>query len=89
MKKSRIWVKDKYDIWDFSPGDIVMIVRRKHNGHPRKLRDGVKYKITQIEDECLLLEEESNKPAGKVHYTYVSKLKDVRDEKLKDLLSGF
>ena len=76
-------------------GDIVYLIRRKANGHPRGLKDGVGYEIWCIEGNndilCLNIPADDFvrfKQHVKVHKKYMSGLSYIRNKKLEELLDG-
>jgi hypothetical protein len=92
MIKSKTWVKDRY--FDYVPGDIVKLVRKKKNGHPRSLSFGVSYKVLKVENEDLFVQElgEQELHLGdirikKVNRNYFVPIDKMRDELIKDILN--
>jgi hypothetical protein len=58
MIRSKTWVKDRY--FEYKKGDIVKLVRKKENGHPRALSFGVSYKILKVENEDWFVQKQHN-----------------------------
>jgi len=80
MEKTRIWNKDNVS---FEIGDRVVVFRRKKNGHPKILKDGVAYLVKSMVGNDLILETDSN--LVKVNRTYLVPIQFVRDEIIKNL----
>jgi len=92
MIRSKTWVKDRY--FDYVIGDIVKLVRKKKNGHPRSLSFGVSYKVLKVENEDLFVQElnEQQLHLGdirikKVNRNYFVPIDKMRDELIKDILN--
>jgi hypothetical protein len=88
-----ILIKDRI-MWGqitYSPGDEVVVYKRKQNGHPRALKDGVSYFIKSVQtDGHLEVREKSGDGNGwmqpiKVHKMYVINRGILRDIKLNYL----
>lgn len=91
MKKYFIKDKIKQGEISYNIGDEVVVVRRKKNGHPRNLKDGISYIIRDIENDNLIVAEHSSDGIGflqpiKVHKTYVCNKSLLRDIKINDIL---
>ena len=93
MIKSKTWVKDRY--FEYKSGDVVKLVRKKKNGHPRSLSFGVSYKVLKVENEDLFVQEldEQELHLGdirikKVNRNYFVPIDKLRDELIKDILGG-
>ena len=93
MIKSKTWVKDRY--FEYKSGDIVKLVRKKENGHPRSLSFGISYKVLKVENEDLYVQEldEQELHLGdirikKVNKNYFVPIDKMRDELIKDILGG-
>jgi hypothetical protein len=93
MIRSKTWVKDKY--FEYKQGDIVKLVRKKKNGHPRSLSYDVLYKVLKVENEDLFIQEldELQMHLGdirivKVNKNYLAPLQNMRDELIKDILTN-
>lgn len=91
MKKWKI--KDKINQGEifYKVGDEVVVIRRKKNGYPRGLKDGVIYIIRQIENDHLVVAQHSTDGVGflqpiKIHKTYVCSKSLLRDIKIDDIL---
>lgn len=82
MEKTRIWNKDNVS---FENGDRVVVFRRKKNGHPKILKDGVTYLVKSMIGNDLILEIGSNRTA-KVDRSYLVPIQLVRDEIIRNLL---
>jgi hypothetical protein len=90
MIRSKNWVKDRH--FEYAPGDIVKLVRKKKNGHPRALELGRTYKILNIENNDLFLidSEKMHLNGGahiKVNKDYFVPVNMMRDELINDILS--
>jgi hypothetical protein len=91
MIKSKTWVKDRY--FEYKPGDIVKLVRKKKNGHPRALELGKMYKILKIENNDLFVNDaiKMNLNGGtyvKVNKDYFVPINMMRDELINDILDN-
>ena len=87
MIKSKTWVKDRY--FDYEPGDIVKLVRKKKNGHPRALELGKNYKVFKIENSDLFVYHEIQGITWiKVNKDYFVPVQSIRDELIKDILDN-
>ena len=88
MIRSKTWVKDRY--FGYVSGDIVKLVRKKENGHPRALSFGVSYKVLKIENEDLFVQELNSEELRitKVNKNYLIPVEKLRDELIKDILSN-
>jgi hypothetical protein len=93
--KSKSWVKDRY--FDFQIGDVVKLVRKKKNGHPRALELGNCYKVIVIQNEDLFVAEIDRRELGdgliggnyvKVNKYYFAPLEKMRDELINDILGN-
>ena len=84
--KSKTWVKDRY--FEYKQGDIVKLVRKKENGHPRALSFGVSYKVLKIENEDLFVQQLDEKELRitKVNKNYLIPVESLRDELIKEIL---
>jgi hypothetical protein len=73
--------------------DEVIVFKRKPNGHPRSLKDGVSYFIKKVElDGHLIISEKSGDGNGwlqpiKVHKMYMINKSILRDVKINLLLN--
>lgn len=86
----RITIKDGIRMGDISyqPGDKVVLVRRKKNGYPKALSDGVVYKVDSIENDNIIIRKP--KPGInniKVHRSYLAPISFIRNEIIKSILS--
>jgi hypothetical protein len=88
MEKSKIWIKDRLSISDYQVGQKVRVVRRKKNGYPNAMIDGESYLIREIKYDSLVLISLDGDDwfCTKVHWTYCSNLKIIRDEIINDIL---
>ena len=86
--KSKTWVKDRY--FEYKQGDIVKLVRKKDNGHPRALSFGVSYKVLKIENEDLFVQQLDEKELRitKVNKNYLIPVESLRDELIKEILKN-
>ena len=85
MIKSKTWVKDRY--FEYNPGDIVKLIRKKKNGHPRALELGQSYKILKVENEDLFVDNiVSGDRYVKVNRNYFVPVEKMRDELINDIL---
>lgn len=93
--KSKNWVKDRS--FEYNSGDIVKLVRKKKNGHPRSLDFGVNYKVLKVENEDLYVQRlDENDPnqdlhlgdirIKKVNRNYFVPIQRLRDELINDIL---
>jgi hypothetical protein len=92
MIRSKNWVRDRY--FEYKSGDIVKLVRKKENGHPRSLSFGVSYKVLKVENEDLFVQEFDEKELHlgniritKVNRNYFVPIDKMRDELIKDILN--
>ena len=91
MIKSKTWVKDRY--FEFQPGDIVKLVRKKKNGHPRALELGQSYKVMKVENDDLFLQYKNSEDFTggsyvKVNKDYFVTLEKLRDEFINEILNN-
>jgi hypothetical protein len=93
MMRSKTWVKDKS--FEYKSGDIVKLVRKKKNGHPRTLDFGVIYKVLKVENEDLYVQklDEEELHLGdirikKVNKNYFAPIQKMRDELINDILNN-
>ena len=86
--KSKTWVKDRY--FEYKQGDIVKLVRKKDNGHPRALSFGVSYKVLKIENEDLFVQglDDQELRITKVNKNYLIPVESLRDELIKEILKN-
>jgi hypothetical protein len=89
MIKSKTWVKDRY--FEYRPGDLVKLVRKKENGHPRALQLGVIYLVIKVENDDLFLRNQRSSEGTdfsiiKVNKNYFVPIEKMRDEMIKDIL---
>jgi len=92
MIRSKNWVRDRY--FEYKSGDIVKLVRKKENGHPRSLSFGVSYKVLKVENEDLFVQELDEKELHlgniritKVNRNYFVPIDKMRDELIRDILN--
>ena len=75
----------------YNVGDEVVILKRKSNGHPRAIKDGVSYIVRGIDsDGHLIVAQHSTNGIGfltsiRVHKMYVINKSVLRDIKLNSL----
>lgn len=88
MNKSKTWVKDRY--FEYKQGDIVKLVRKKDNGHPRALSFGVSYKVLKIENDDLFVQglDDQELRITKVNKNYFAPIQKMRDEMINDILNN-
>ena len=93
MIKSKTWVKDRY--FEYKAGDIVKLIRKKQNGHPRTLSFGINYKVLKVENEDLFVQELDLQELQlgdiritKVNKNYLVPIQNMRDEFIKDILNS-
>lgn len=88
MMRSKTWVKDRN--FEYKHGDIVKLVRKKENGHPRSLSFGVAYKVLKIENEDLFVQQLDEKELRitKVNRSYLIPVERLRDELIKEILKN-
>lgn len=89
MVKNKIWHKD--NSISFNKGDMVIVFRRKSNGHPKRLLDGKKYLVVDVINEDVVLEIESyasslTKERYKVHKSYLITVDVSRDILISEFL---
>lgn len=70
----------------FNIGDIVVIYRRKKNGYPNSILDGVEYRVGAVPGESLVLYRDNPMQRAKIHKTYMIHKHIWRDMKLSLLL---
>jgi hypothetical protein len=81
MERTRIWNKDNVN---FEVGCLVLVFRRKKNGHPKTLTDGVGYFVRQINGEDLVLSDTNR--LIKVHRSYMIPIEVIRGSLIDELL---
>jgi len=95
MNELDSWVikdKIKKGLISYNVGDEVVIYKRKANGHPRSIKDGVNYVIKHIDsDGHIIVAQHSSDGIGflqsiRVHKMYVINKSLLRDIKLNSLL---
>ena len=85
MEKTKLWHKDHVN--KFSVGDKVVVFRRKKNGHPKALKDGVIYTVKEIiGDDLMISNGLVNYNLHKIHKTYLINVEWIRDEIINQLL---
>ena len=95
------WLTDKIKrgIPIFSIGEFVIVFRRKRNGHPKALEDGVVYIVEEFNGERLGLrtkDPSATSWAAKgylarlywVHYSYVTPVHIYREKKFEDFFKA-
>ena len=89
-----IWkIKDKIKNGTiyFNVGDEIVVFRRKKSGHPRSIKDGVKFYVRRVEKDHLMVAEHSQDGIGweapvKVHKYYVMPKHIWREIRLNSIL---
>jgi hypothetical protein len=86
--RSKTWVKDRY--FEYKQGDIVKLVRKKENGHPRSLSFGITYKVLKVENDDLFVQQldELELRITKVNKNYLIPVEKLRDELIKEILKN-
>lgn len=78
---------------NYETGDEVVVYKRKQNGHPRAIKDGVIYIVKGVDsDGHLLVAQHSTDGVGflqsiRVHKMYLINKSILRDIKLNNLLN--
>lgn len=91
MIKSKTWVKDKY--FEYELGDLVKLVRKKKNGHPKALKLGESYRVIKVENQDLFLKNQKSEEGSdfrivKVNKDYFVPIEKMRDELINDILTN-
>ena len=90
MIKSKTWVKDRY--FEYKKGDVVKLVRKKENCHPRSLSFGVNYKVLKVENEDLFVQKLDDQELEfriiKANKNYFVPIDKMRDELINDILKN-
>ena len=90
MIRSKTWVKDRY--FEYKKGDIVKLVRKKENGHPKSLSFGVSYKVLKVENEDLFVQKLDDRELElriiKANKNYFAPIDKMRDELINDILNN-
>jgi len=86
--RSKTWVKDRY--FEYKKGDIVKLVRKKENGHPRSLSFDMCYKVLKVENEDLFVQKIDDKEFRiiKANKNYFAPIDKMRDELINDILNN-
>ena len=86
--RSKTWVKDRN--FEYKQGDIVKLVRKKENGHPRSLSFGVSYKVLKVENEDLFIQELNVEEPRyiKVNKNYFIPVQKLREELINEILKN-
>ena len=86
-------IKDqiKKGLMSYNIGDEVTIYRRKSNGYPASIKDGVVYTIKRVENDAIYVAIHSSDGVGwlqpiKVHKTYMINKMALRNIKLNSIL---
>lgn len=74
----------------YNVGDCVTVFRRKANGYPRQLKDGVTYYVTSIWGDSMKVHEDPNaRDKGyegyKVHKSFIIQKDTLRELRLEEL----
>ncbi len=89
------WVikdKIKKGLITYQKGDEVVIYKRKSNGHPRSIKDGITYIIKHIDfDGHIIVAQHSSDGIGflqsiRVHKMYMMNKSVLRDMKINSIL---
>ena len=91
MIRSKTWIKDRY--FEYNPGDVVKLIRKKKNGHPRALELGKSYKVLKIENDDLFVNDIdrinfNDTRYVKVNRNYFAPIHEMRDELIKNILGN-
>jgi hypothetical protein len=95
MNELNEWVikdKIKKGLIPYDIGDEVVIYKRKSNGHPRSVKDGITYIIRQKDiDGHIIIAQHSSDGIGflqsiRVHKMYMINKSVLRDLKINELL---
>jgi calcineurin-like phosphoesterase len=87
MNRSKTWVKDRH--FEYKHGDIVKLVRKKNNGHPRSLSFGISYKVLKVENEDLFVQElDGDIQIKKANKNYFIPVEKLRDELINEILKN-
>jgi len=96
MKRSKIWIRDaiKNGLVKYYTDQKVVVFRRKVNGYPRSMKDGVVYRVKySLLDDLVLIEDidhEAHKflkiREYKVNKSYVIPIDFLRDELISEIL---
>jgi hypothetical protein len=87
MIRSKTWVKDRG--FQFEIGDVVKLVRKKPNGHPRFLELGCCYIVRRLENDDLFVQEmNTDYDLTKVNKNYFVPIEKMRDEIINDILNN-
>jgi len=90
---NKVYINDKIRRGDitYKEGDEVIVIRRKKNGYPHQLEDGVSYFIRDIEGGKIIVARRTLDGLGflqpiKVHSSYICSKHLLRDIKINDIL---
>ena len=87
MIRSKTWVKDRG--FQFEIGDMVKLVRKKPNGHPRSLELGCSYVVRRVENDDLFVQDKyTNSDLTKVNKNYFVPIMLMRNELINDILNN-
>ena len=70
----------------FQEGDVVVVFRRKSNGYPNRIKDGVEYEVKSVSDDSLFVSNGEYLQTIKVHKTYMIQKSMIRDFKINSIL---
>ena len=85
--RSKTWVKDRG--FKFKVGDIVKLVRKKKNGHPKYLNLGGCYVVRRVENDDLFVQEINTEyDLSKVNKNYFVSIEEMRDELINNILNN-
>lgn len=84
MEKTKIWHKDH--VSNLQTGDRVVVFRRKKNGYPKCLKDGIVYKVKYVNGDDVIIALYRSTVDYKIHKSYLIDIQFVRDELIAKLL---
>jgi len=75
----------------YSPGDALLLIRRKSNGYPNAIKDDEQWILKKVDGEFLIIRRHSSDGVGwlqekRIHRTYFVPKNYLRDLKLEELL---
>lgn len=86
MINKKIWLKDKK--FQFKPGDIVKLARKKNNGYPRFIYFDKIYQVIKISNEDIIIFNiEKKEQEFKINKNYIVPVKDLRNKLIDDILN--
>ncbi len=77
----------------YSPGDELLLIRRKGNGYPNSIKDDERWFLKKVDNEFLIIAMRSGNGIGwlqekRIHKTYFLPKYYLRNLKLEELLSS-